>query len=140
MSCSLAHPGLALHPSLMPLLLSIKAWDTIIPTLHSSLSPSANKTATQLPLSSLFCALYQSLSLFSLSTSHGSRRSQHRELLLKYLLICFPQFYLFPSPPTCPPFSSMPTPETPSALRDVRGDQKKKIHNIKPLFTVCCTQ
>lgn len=76
MSCSLAHPVLPLHPLLMPSLLSIKAWDTIIPILHPSLSPSANKTATQLPLSSLFRALYQSLSLLSLSTSYGSRRSQ----------------------------------------------------------------
>lgn len=54
----------------------------------------------------------------SLSTSYSFRRSLWREQLLKYLLICFPQFYLFPSLPSCPPFSPLHRPRnTSSAMR-----------------------
>lgn len=60
MWCSLAHPVSLLHPSLMPSLsLSIKVWDTIIPILCLSLSPSISpvhcewESGTQLPLFSI---------------------------------------------------------------------------------------
>lgn len=117
MWCSLAHPVSLLHPSLMPSLsVSIKVRDTIIPILCLSLSPSISlahcewESGTQLPLFPL--SLYPSFPLsILLSTSYGFRRSLWREQLLKYLLICFPQFYLFPSLLSCPPFPSAQTPE-----------------------------
>lgn len=121
--------------------------------------------------------LYQpprlSLSRAALSPPLMARgRSLRREQLLKYLLICFPQFYLFPSPHSCPaslsppphptPLPSPPAPPPPrythlctgprnasSAVRCQRRRKRMegdamwrglKIHNMRPLFSVCCAR
>ncbi len=92
-------------------------------------------------LSLSLLALHPSLPLSSsLSTSYGFRRSLWWEQLLKYLLICFPQFYLFPSLPSCPPFPSAQTQKHLQHLEMSEAAEGLKIHNMKPLFSICCTQ
>lgn len=108
-----------------------------------SLSLTANESLEHnYPCSrSFFLALCPSLPLsISLSTSYGFRRSLWREQLLKYLLICFPQFYLFPFLPSCPPFPSTQTQKHLQHHEMSEAAEGLKIHNMKPLFSICCTQ
>lgn len=79
--------------------------------------------------------IYPSFYTLSLSTSYGFRRSLWREQLLKYLLICFPQFYLFPSL-VLPSLPHRPQ----EHLEHHEMSEGLKIHNKKPLFSVQCTQ
>lgn len=68
------------------------------------------------------------------------RRTLWREQMLKYLLICLPQFYLFPSLPVALPSRLQRPRNTSSATRRQRQQERQKIHNIKLLFSICCTQ
>lgn len=149
MWCSLARPVSLLHPSLMPLLSVYKSLGHNYPhflllsfTLHlsRSLRMSVWNTITPVLPLSFFHFIHPSPFPVSLSISYGFRRSLWREQLLKYLLICFPQFYLFLPLPSCSPFPFAQTWEHLQRHEMSEAAARLKIHNIKPLFSICCTQ
>ena len=133
-------PCVASPPLIMPSLLSIKAWDTIIPVLYPSLSPSANKTATQLPLSSLSFAHFINPTLLALSLALHLLWLQEKSATgaaAEIFIDLFSPVLFISLSSRLPPLLLRADPRnTFSTMRRQRSPPKK---NVKPFFSVCCT-